>query len=489
MIKLVLLSLLTFSSITLADILFVDFNRSMSEVKAAKEAAKIRGEKLITIPKYTSEQISTVTANQYQITKIQTKINNLYKKEYNDVNKAKINQLYKDQQKYHDRIGESIGALKFELSDIDARVKQLNKNGTKITSVVLSGHSNGDRIWGDNATHASYSRIIDTFQKYPDTFEEFNSVFTAACYSMTPEKAHMWSKNFDSLSMCYGYSKSGPGHSTSAAPSTIKDGLIDESNIIKANSAQKVKSQLLGIENARYTTAALYLPSCGYYSDMSGVNEHMSVLVGDCDLSIKRIDPEYSTLKKVYLNYKNAVAGHEDPSIDNGHTKIRAFYNLYQQLPGECQTKENLPGYDKVLALIKYDHIKENYDIFYGAAKKKLDVFSDWAGMKSSMKMPVAKDMTRAELKNYLKNFDKDLAKWKSTSTSTKYPITMKLHALIKANPKYTLADAKKKYWSLIHKRNRIENLLINFNCLPITTWIEGNMTNKDLKGPTTGCK
>jgi hypothetical protein len=100
---------------------------------------------------------------------------------------------------------------------------------------------------------------------------------------------------------------------------------------------------------------------------MSGVNQHISVLVGDCILSVKRIGPEYSTLKKIHLNDENAVA-----------------------------------GYDKILALIKYDPIKENYDIFYGAAKKKLDALSGWAGTKSFIKMLaalVANDMTCQDLK------------------------------------------------------------------------------------------
>jgi hypothetical protein len=479
--------LLLISLNVFADILFVDFNRSMSEIKAAKEAARIRGEKLITIPDYTNDDIRSISTSQYQVKLLEDQLDKLYKNY--DSNLAKIKEV-EDKIDVYEKDIES-KAEKFDLKSIESKLKQLNSNNTKITSVVLSGHSGGRGVWGENSSSISFDNIIKSFNKYPKVFEEMSSVFTAACYSMTADNALKWTENFSSLEMCYGYAKVGPGRMTSAAGSTIKDGLIDESKIITAKTGKDVYNQLVNIENAKYTTASLFVPSCGYYADITSgkngtknLNEFLS-----CEKQAENLGTDYIELKKLYEKYRDALPGYEDPSKNDGTKKLRSFYNLYQQLPEKCYGKLGLPDFKSILGLIKFDHIKENYDIFYGGAKKRIDKLADWARLPKEMRMPKVENMSRAELFKYVEEFEKAEKKWKKQFPAWASSKMNYYQLALKYGNGMSYEDAKKSYSDMVHYKNRVKNVLLSFNCLRHETWIEGGMTKQTLQGPYKSCR
>lgn len=448
-----------------ADILMADMNGSYSEIKSVREAAVIRNEKLIIIPDIPEDIRKKAWTLTGQLSALKNKVEALEVKR----NKLKnTDAQYKNYQtqidtldKEYDEKEKAQRALvkTYYLDDtkMPAEVKKLADKKYKFTSVVMSGHSGGSSIWGI-AGSIQLDPFFKELEKYPSMSSGIIGLYGSACYMMAPSYVNNWVKTIPSLDVCYGYYCEGPSNQTSAACTTIKDALIKQDNLADLTTPNQASNALWGIENAKYTNAALY--TNGSYANIKGEKDKLSNFL-DCTDAKNDLAKDQANFDQ-YFNAKDDA--YADPSLNSGTTKLRAYYNKVQSLSANCRTKLKLPSNEVMLSMIKYDHIKENFQLYYSHIFHRVNKFLTTAGCKS---MPVYDDSltTRKKIITYIP-VAQNCFNWKWTEGVTK----KKLPAQDARVTRYVLYMA--------------QQMLIEMKCIPIETWIEDHSDADQLVPP-----
>lgn len=459
------LSCLLTLPIAQADILMADMNGSYSEITSVREAAVIRGEKLIIIPE-TPEDIRkqswtlttemTILKNQYE-----AKLDKMAKYKTTDAQYKKLDSEYQDlTKKYNEKeVKQKKLVSAYQLTDINmpAIIKKLSDKKYKFTSVVMSGHSGGTSIWGINGS-ISLDPFFKELEKYPAMSSGIIGLYGSACYMMAPGYVNNWVKTMPSLDVCYGYFCTGPGNQTSAACSTIKDALIKQNQLANLKTPNQTSNALWAIDEAKYTNAALY--TNGSYANIKGEKDKLSNFL-DCADAKADIAKEQSDFDQ-YFNAKDEA--HADPSVNSGTTLLRAYYNEVQNLSANCRSKLNLPVNNVMLSMIKYQHIKENFQLWYGHLTKRVNKALSSVGCKT---VPDYSDSatTRKKIKELIP-VAQNCFNWKWTEAVTKKKIPAQ--------------DARVTRYILY----MTQQMLIDMKCIPIETWIEEQSDNDHLAAP-----
>ncbi len=201
-------------------IVFIDLNNSFNEVKAARKAAKERGEKFFVFPSSDEEK-------------------------------------------------------PFKAEQFAKALKELNDQKILITSLVVSGHhTQYSGYYGENHTNAIHDdELRAELKKFPRLRDSIRSFFGAGCHSMTKSQTQKWVNYFGNLEACYGYMDIGPGNQAAAAGQNIYDFLIKEDQLANYNSIDrifKVGSPVLTYPMA--TASAMWTRASGTYCDVRGHN-------------------------------------------------------------------------------------------------------------------------------------------------------------------------------------------------------------------------
>ncbi len=93
-----------------------------------------------------------------------------------------------------------------------ARVWAGGEKGGKVPSrVVLSGHSVGSQIWGDDNGSATYKQFQDLAKAMPKAAAQVEDLHLAACYAGTQTNADSFKEAFPNMKTFFGYHDSAPG--------------------------------------------------------------------------------------------------------------------------------------------------------------------------------------------------------------------------------------------------------------------------------------
>jgi hypothetical protein len=187
-------------------IVMFDMNLSYTEVLGAEEAACKRGQKLLVYPggieahkrlgKLNSDvyYLETVTFNQCR------------------TRDKRCEETEKKLQVARDRLKE---ALQNAPTNKNPKIvfKELADQGTKVKSLILSGHDGGGYFGGTLGSidkNTVMSSFIKAYEDTPSLTDELKSVYLWGCYTATFSEARSWRNGLPSVDLVAGFHGSGP---------------------------------------------------------------------------------------------------------------------------------------------------------------------------------------------------------------------------------------------------------------------------------------
>ena len=391
-----LLMICGFSSVAQADILFVNFHNSTSELKAVREAAAARGEAVILIPNMTAAEEQQYESFAREEERIDHLITITKDKKSFDALAIKYAAA---------QTGFATLSAKYPVTKdkIDEALVAAEKEGRTISSVIISGHHNGTAFWNESSS-VDTADFQAVFAAHPAIRDQVHGIYLWGCYSTVLGNVAKWKDSFPKAGMILGYSDSAPSSFTQASGGLLKDSLIKEKAIIEKNDLKDVEKAFRSLNSVLITSAAATINSC-YVTSTSPAVEY--------DDAIKKCDEAKQLLVdgfKVFHDYYDG-AKYDDPPIDEHHSELRTFYSNLQKY-GNCRS---LPASQNavVLGLIFYQNVRKNFGRYYQsdvvAANKVLRAHN----FDSSLVIPdlLNGTLSRKELMARFANFAAELAK------------------------------------------------------------------------------
>ena len=384
--KKILVALALFFSLTArADIIFIDLHRSANEVKAAREAAEARGEKLIVL----SYEVAT-DADQKNYQKLADKANAVGKKV--DEEQALMNKFSSPsspgystakwtRDAYQAQLDAQAAEIKklydkftFDKSDLDRALTKIESEHRTLTSLIISGHSNGDQMWGDMG-EIDRESLLSVFNMHPKQKASLDSVLLWGCYAGKLEGVQWWRKNFPKMDMFGGFAGAAPLAATAASPALLKDLLIKQSTIENQKDVKGLESVFSGLKDVNVTNAALSTNGC-YVANVEHVGRVRKNLVADKNEECAKMEPSIIEKGKVFAKYFKANSTEYDVAPGDPHSDtnpLRAFYNsiqTYDYCPGLLGRVQAAIGVkfdtSTILGMIFFENIRKSYEAYYG---------------------------------------------------------------------------------------------------------------------------
>ena len=336
------------STIAHADILFVNFHNSTSELKAVREAAAARGEAVILIPNMTPAEEQQYESYAHEEESIDHLIT---------ITKDK-KALEALAQKYAVvQTGFATLSAKYPITKdkIDEALVTAEKAGRTISSVIISGHHNGTAFWNESSS-VDTADFQAVFAAHPALRDQVHGIYLWGCYSTVLGSVAQWKDSFPKAGMILGYSDSAPSSFTQASGGLLKDSLIKEKAIIEKKDLKDVETAFKNLNSVLVTNAAATINSC-YVTSTSHAVEYDDAMK-KCDEAKKLLEDGFKTFHDYYDGAK-----YDDPPVDEHHSELRTFYSNLQKY-GNCRS---LPASQNaiVLGLIFYQNVRKNFGRYY----------------------------------------------------------------------------------------------------------------------------
>lgn len=357
-----LLLILVFGGLALADVIFIDLNVNPNEIAAAKEAASKRGEKLIVIPDSASKFELQKAAEKVEV--LSRKIGRLY------------NELYMAEEKNDTRkmeaINKKIEPLRIEISANDEKYRNLQEknylssqkikdelaklSGKKISSVIISGHDGNGHFMGHvgNLSSSDFKKIFDQF---PDLSENIRSIYLWGCYSATSQTiVQNWKFSLPNLQSVIGYDKTAPLGTRIESSEYLKNALVNEQKLSKIADDRKLQEEFKKLKGINSSAC---------------INDKFVNKEGVVDLhqSLQACGKEFQKNFEIYNCFLVADDKCENPPKNTSNSELRSAYNFFQANPGCKDQFGDSVNLNKLIRLIFFDNIKDNY---YSAIKDKI---------------------------------------------------------------------------------------------------------------------
>ncbi len=315
-----------------ADILFLDFNGSDTEIKVAQKVARSRGEKLHVLPEVSPEHRNAIAAQEHRIYLKESKLKKLNRRIY-ELQGTHVPQKLLDERH---ALAEEVHALKAERTrlanaakvDTATLRKQLQDTvsqrlSSPITSLIISGHSNGAAYFGNFATVGPRT-FKDLFSSVPELQSHLSGVYLWGCYSATRANTIAWKEKLPDADFFLGFHGQAPSNLTTGSPTLLESALSLEKSLASASTPRAAERALKAIkESAFYPLAALI------HQNHVGIKIPTTAISAEdvsCAEEFAILDHEYRT---VYLrNYEGRTPGGEVETSNS--SELRRFYNRYQ---------------------------------------------------------------------------------------------------------------------------------------------------------------
>jgi len=338
-----------------ADILVLNLNGNNSTVKAAREAAKSRGEVSYDFPKS--------------------------------------------------------GAF-LDAESLRKHLKALEQKNVDISSIVFSGHDGGGHFSGDTGSigKEEMQSIVDEFPKLK---ESVKSIILRGCYTATPYEVlekddNSWRGMFPNINLLAGYYDGAPSSEKKESTSFVKESLELESKIYLEESVKNIGDMLSGISNSRWTTNAFAFRTC--HDQEFRYTERQISAEGYLPMNKEEIEKlcsydEISAAIEIPRKYFNAeLIGFENPPLEHRGTDLREAYSLLNHKK-HCLKLLDLhlsPSLQSQIRLIYFDYIKSNFLNQFGDEIKDLESGIAWYNSLSKDKIPLPIDIDKMSRKEIM---------------------------------------------------------------------------------------
>lgn len=202
------------------------------------------------------------------------------------------------------------GAARDELGQLVETYLEAERGTRRMDRVVLSGHSVGDQIWGDDNGEIPFESFIELATLFPKAAAQVKHLMVSACYTGSESNVSVFQRMFPSLESLMAYSGSSPGTWSGAMDHMGRwekatedgDGTDVEGDIAK------------GLRKA--SNVATWNVQDGYQ--------------GEDRMDVRQVESELASQDAVYQRY---YSGQE--VVSNAQSgPLRDYYNLLQRAIG-----------------------------------------------------------------------------------------------------------------------------------------------------------
>jgi len=344
------------------DLLFLDLNVSTSEIKAAQNAARARGEKLHVIPEIAPQVRKAITELDTEAYLIQQKINRLKRsidatpegaaKESLLAEHRKLSANITDFENYRGKI-----AAKFRRkpSAIGDEIQKLLSKGVRIDTLIVSGHSNGVDFTGHLGTLET-TDVRKILQLVPQLQQDVQSVFLWGCYTGARGNMLTWKDEFPNSQLILGFHDQGPTNMTQGGPTVLESALTLEPLLKKTPAHTRDAERAL-----RSIREAAFYPTAGLFGNIHvGIGIETTLVTAE-DLSC---EAEFRVLEEEYLNVyiPNFNGTTASGNVELGtQSALRKFYNRYQANLHCDKVKELDLSPAEIVALLHPKSVQANF--------------------------------------------------------------------------------------------------------------------------------
>lgn len=377
-----------------AEILFLGFNPAEGEIKVVEQIARERGEKLITFPRPDPALIArhaALTRERERLSRAEDRAK--------DQELAKITARMAE---IDHEIEELETALEGRPGALEALLEELAAAGTKLSSVVISGHDGNGDFWGPYGRISS-ENLTALFKKYPALHAETRSLALLGCYTSTVGALETyWKGVIPSVRIVGGYGGSGPLASQKLGHEYLRAFLRRDQKLGAAKTPQELMSQFKSLPAVRQLTAAIATrEALANGSSARSIEDYYK----DCE----KIDTN-SPLRKTYDCYVRGDQGCEDPPRDTKKGVLRQFYNEVHGMD-HCRAlltikgDAGLPAGKEVLALLYFHAVRENFSRIHAGELKTVSALLQKLGIESEFARKIEDvSIPRARLKTWLQD-------------------------------------------------------------------------------------
>lgn len=243
-------------------VVMMSFHAGAEEERGAIEGACARGETLLVLPTLSPE----VRRVQNQITALNSRLEAMYTQSENCRTDAcstqlqtQMSPLIEQQQTLSARYEEMKPNYQDQLRSF---LQSSSSNGTKVTSLILSGHDGGGHYYGDNG-ETTMAEISNIAKENQSVFGNTSSLLLMGCWSGTPDQVEQWRVIFPQLRVLGGFVGSAPASTRVAAGTYIAGLLRGEKNLLPTATRANVQSMINTVQHMNMVTAGVYIrPSC-----------------------------------------------------------------------------------------------------------------------------------------------------------------------------------------------------------------------------------
>lgn len=399
----------------LADILFLDLNGSMPEVRAARAAATSRGERLVVIPdmpdstretvagwmsaksalerqeKAADDEITDLTFSNSRLRELYLKIKSKplsvplskrIKEESQGIpGTARLSQILQAQEGLQERAAQidlKVDAVRikyaFDHRKIAEVIAKIEAGGRELTSIIVSGHQsiNFSGVFSPSIDHADLGKVLAQSAHSKSTVK---SVYLWGCYAATQAGVQEWKHQIPSLQMIAGFWDKGPSGFVDTSGDFLKSAMIKEQSIAKEANLKKLKRLYNQLEDAGIVSGAIANRRCYVGNGIPSVNLGQP---RDCSQCLEPIKTG-TRLFKDYFEGKRPVPANTHQS------DLRRYYgNLQKYLHCKAYLSSNgveIPPLERVIALIFWNNVRARFIREAPDAQKVLDIATQKRGI------------------------------------------------------------------------------------------------------------
>lgn len=319
------LAVLIASSVSRADILFIDVNNSKEEVAAALEAAKQRGERLIVIPKVREELQERLTEAEKQLADAKraeksacsggsgSSANCQEAKRAVSSASAKVKEVEK-----------SLPQL--NAKNLKSVLSKLNKSGVRLSSIIISGHD-GNRLYYGRLGELNEREIEEAFKANRAMCENIQSFYFWGCYTATTDDfIRGWKSGCPNVSMIAGFSGQSPASVRPESGRHLKQLLLKEAEFLETRDKKKLQELFNSLDDAKNLKSAICLDRDTIIS-RKGVRTVKDEVAACFNLDDKEKQKNF----EVFNCYREARPGCESVPDNFNTGPLRKVYDFFQE--------------------------------------------------------------------------------------------------------------------------------------------------------------
>lgn len=195
-----------------------------------------------------------------------------------------------------------------ELAQLIRILSEVEMGERSMERMVLSGHSVGSQIWGDDNGNISFSFLAQLLELFPAASEQLEHLMLSACYSGGEAKMDQYHEMFPNLDSIFAYHGSSPG---------TWSGAMDHMGAWE--SATEPGKDAAGVDPS--------LAEGMRKSDNVSTWNTADGYQGDKPMSVWEIEQSLSSQEYVYANHLSGSA----EVTDSQSGPLRTFYGLIQR--------------------------------------------------------------------------------------------------------------------------------------------------------------